>query len=225
MASTEHLRAHHSLRSQQKREAVLSAARAMTRSGLEVEWVSLAARAGVSEKFIHDKKHADVKAQVKEMIAGQAGRQAERQAAEDQATIASLACRAAQPSGATQAKGRAARRVGAQAVASSRSASLRRSCPACQVRCSSRPSARASARSSSSGASATCRRCWTSATGRSWRCATRCARRSASATPVRERVPRSRRSCRLHRPGGGGVLALVHGGLRELELDRTVRRR
>ena len=90
MASTEHLRAHHSLRSQQKREAVLSAARAMIRSGLTVEWVSLAARAGVSEKFIHDKKHADVKAQVKEMIAGQAGRQAERQAAEDQATIASL---------------------------------------------------------------------------------------------------------------------------------------
>ena len=90
MASTEHLRAHHSLRSQQKREAVLSAARAMIRSGLKVEWVSLAARAGVSEKFIHDKKHADVKAQVKEMIAGQAGRQAERQAAEDQATIASL---------------------------------------------------------------------------------------------------------------------------------------
>lgn len=90
MASTEHLRAHHSLRSQQKREAVLSAARAMTRSGLEVEWVSLAARAGVSEKFIHDKKHADVKAQVKEMIAGQAGRQGERQAAEDQVTIASL---------------------------------------------------------------------------------------------------------------------------------------
>ena len=90
MASTEHLRAHHSLRSQQKREAVLSAARAMIRSGLKVEWVSLAARAGVSEKFIHDKKHADVKAQVKEMIAGQAGRQAERQAAEDQATIASV---------------------------------------------------------------------------------------------------------------------------------------
>ena len=90
MGSTEHLRAHHSLRSQQKREAVLSAARAMIRSGLKVEWVSLAARAGVSEKFIHDKKHADVKAQVKEMIAGQAGRQAERQAAEDQATIASV---------------------------------------------------------------------------------------------------------------------------------------
>jgi hypothetical protein len=90
MASTEHLRAHHSLRSQQKREAVLSAARAMIRSGLKVEWVSLAARAGVSEKFIHDKKHADVKAQVKEMIAGQAGRSADWQAAEDQATIASL---------------------------------------------------------------------------------------------------------------------------------------
>jgi hypothetical protein len=90
MASTEHLRAHHSLRSQQKREAVLSAARAMIRAGLTVEWVSLAARAAVSEKFIHDKKHADVKAQVKEMIAGQAGRQAERQAAEDHATIASL---------------------------------------------------------------------------------------------------------------------------------------
>lgn len=89
MASTEHLRAHHSLRSQQKREAVLSAARAMIRSGLKVEWVSLAARAGVSEKFIHDKKHADVKAQVKEMIAGQVGRQAERQVAEDHTTIAS----------------------------------------------------------------------------------------------------------------------------------------
>lgn len=28
-----------------------------------------------------------------------------------------------------------------------------------------------------------------------------------------------------HRPGAGFVLALVHGGLRELELDRTVRRR
>lgn len=26
-------------------------------------------------------------------------------------------------------------------------------------------------------------------------------------------------------PGGGFVLALVHGGLRELELDRPVRRR
>jgi hypothetical protein len=90
MASTEHLRAHHSLRSQQKRDAVLSAARAMVRSGLQIEWVALAARAGVSEKFIHDRKHADIKAQVREMIAAQAGRQAERQGAEDLATIASL---------------------------------------------------------------------------------------------------------------------------------------
>jgi predicted RNase H-like nuclease (RuvC/YqgF family) len=88
--ATEHLRAHHSLRSQQKREAVLSAARAMVRSGLQIEWVALSARAGVSEKFIHDKKHADIKAQVKEMIAAQADRHAERQAAEDGATITSL---------------------------------------------------------------------------------------------------------------------------------------
>ena len=90
MAATEHLRAHHSLRSQQKREAVLSASRAMIRSGIQIEWVALAARAGVSEKFIHDKKHADIKAQVTEMTAAHAGRQAERQTAEDQATIASL---------------------------------------------------------------------------------------------------------------------------------------
>ena len=90
MTSTEHLRAHHSLRSQQKREAVLHAARAMIRSGIEIEWAPLARRAGVSEKFIHDRKHADIKAQVKEMIAAQAGRQAERDAAEDQATIGSL---------------------------------------------------------------------------------------------------------------------------------------
>lgn len=90
MGSTEHLRAHHSLRSQQKRDAVLSAARAMVRSGMQIEWVTLAARAGVSEKFIHDRKHADIKAQVKEMIVAQGGRQAERQAAEDQATVASL---------------------------------------------------------------------------------------------------------------------------------------
>jgi hypothetical protein len=62
MASTEHLRAHHSARSEQKREAVLHAARAMIRSGIEIEWAALARRAGVSEKFIHDKKHADVKA-------------------------------------------------------------------------------------------------------------------------------------------------------------------
>lgn len=55
MASTEHLRAHHSLRSEQKREAVLSAARAMISSGLPIEWAPLARRAGVSEKFIHDK--------------------------------------------------------------------------------------------------------------------------------------------------------------------------
>ncbi len=59
MASTEHLRAHHNLRSEQKREAVLRAARAMVRSGMQVEWVTLAARAGVSEKFIHDPKHAE----------------------------------------------------------------------------------------------------------------------------------------------------------------------
>ena len=90
MASTEHLRAHHSLRSEQKRDAVLRAARAMTRAGLRVEWVALAARAGVSEKFIHDKKHADIKAQVKEMITAQAGRHAEHQAAQDQAMTASL---------------------------------------------------------------------------------------------------------------------------------------
>ncbi len=90
MASTEHLRAHHSLRSQQKRQAVLSAARAMIGSGIQIEWASLARRAGVSEKFIHDKKHADVKAQVAEMVASQADRQAERQVAEDQVTVASL---------------------------------------------------------------------------------------------------------------------------------------
>jgi len=90
MASTEHLRAHHSLRSQHKREAVLSAARAMIRSGLQIEWVTLAKRAGVSEKFIHDKKHADIKAEVKEMIAAHAGCQAEHQAAESEATAASL---------------------------------------------------------------------------------------------------------------------------------------
>ena len=71
--ATEHLRAHHSLRSQQKREAVLHAARAMIRSGIQIEWAALARRAGVSEKFIHDKKHADIKAQVKEMVAA-AGR-------------------------------------------------------------------------------------------------------------------------------------------------------
>jgi predicted RNase H-like nuclease (RuvC/YqgF family) len=90
MAQTEQLRAHHSLRSQQKRDAVLQAAQAMIRSGLEIEWAALARRAGVSEKFIHDKKHADIKAQVREMIAAQAGRQAERQVAADGATIASL---------------------------------------------------------------------------------------------------------------------------------------
>ena len=68
---------------------MLSAARAMIRSGLQVEWAALARRADVSEKFIHDKKHADIKAQVKEMIAAQSGRQAEREAAEGHATIAS----------------------------------------------------------------------------------------------------------------------------------------
>ena len=90
MPSTEHMRAHHSLRSQQKREAVLHAARAMIRSGIEIEWATLARTAGVSEKFIHDKKHADVKAQIREMIAVQSGRQAEREVAADQTTIASL---------------------------------------------------------------------------------------------------------------------------------------
>ena len=90
MASTEHLRAHHSVRSEQKREAVLHSARAMIRSGIEIEWAALARRAGVSEKFIHDKKHADVKGQVREMIAVQSGRQAEREVAADQTTIASL---------------------------------------------------------------------------------------------------------------------------------------
>ena len=62
----------------------------MIRSGIEIEWAALARRAGVSEKFIHDKKHADVKAQVREMIAVQSGRQAEREVAADQTTIASL---------------------------------------------------------------------------------------------------------------------------------------
>jgi hypothetical protein len=90
MAATEHLRAHHSLRSEQKREAVLQAARAMIRSGIQVEWAALARRAGVSEKFVHDKKHGDIKAQVKEMIAAQSGRQAEVEVAEGNATIASL---------------------------------------------------------------------------------------------------------------------------------------
>lgn len=90
MATTEHLRAHHSLRSEQKRQAVLQAARAMTRSGIQIEWAALARRAGVSEKFIHDKKHAEIKAQVREMTALQAARQSEREAAADQVTIASL---------------------------------------------------------------------------------------------------------------------------------------
>jgi hypothetical protein len=90
MVNTEHLRAHHSLRSEQKRQAVLQAARAMTRSGIQIEWAALARRAEVSEKFIHDKKHADIKAQVREMIALQAGCQSEREAAADQVTIASL---------------------------------------------------------------------------------------------------------------------------------------
>ena len=90
MAATEHLRAHHSLRSEQKRDAVIQAARAMIRSGIQIEWAALARRAGVSEKFIHDRKHADLKAQVRELIAAQTERQAERQVAEDQVTIASL---------------------------------------------------------------------------------------------------------------------------------------
>jgi hypothetical protein len=88
--TTEQLRAHHNLRSHQKREAVLHAARATIRSGLQIEWAALARRAGVSEKFIHDKKHSDIKAQIREMIAQQPGRHTERQAAEDGATIASL---------------------------------------------------------------------------------------------------------------------------------------
>ena len=62
----------------------------MIRSGIEIEWAALARRAGVSEKFIHDKKHADIKAQVKEMIAARADHQAERQVAEDKVTIGSL---------------------------------------------------------------------------------------------------------------------------------------
>lgn len=90
MGTTDHLRAHHSLRSEQKRQAVLDSARAMIRSGTPIEWAALARRAGVSEKFIHDKKHADIKAQVREMTAAQTGRQAERHQAEDQATVASL---------------------------------------------------------------------------------------------------------------------------------------
>lgn len=90
MAATEHLHAHHSLRSERKREAVLSAARAMLRAGIQVEWAALARRAGVSEKFVHDKKHADIKAQVKEMIAAQSGRQTEHEVAADQVTIGSL---------------------------------------------------------------------------------------------------------------------------------------
>jgi hypothetical protein len=90
MATTDHLRAHHSLRSEQKRQAVLDTARAMIRSGTQIEWAALARRAGVSEKFIHDQKHADIKAQVREMIAAQAGRVVANHAAEDRATVASL---------------------------------------------------------------------------------------------------------------------------------------
>ena len=90
MASTEHLRAHHSVRSEQKREAVLHAARAMIRSGIQIEWAALARRAGVSEKFIHDRKHADIKTQVGEMIAQRAGQRAEREVAEDRVTMSSL---------------------------------------------------------------------------------------------------------------------------------------
>lgn len=90
MAATEHLRAHHSLRSQQKRQAVLQAARTMIGAGIAIEWAALARRAGVSEKFIHDRKHADIRAQVAEMISSQADRQAERQVAEDRVTITSL---------------------------------------------------------------------------------------------------------------------------------------
>jgi hypothetical protein len=90
MAASDRLQAHHALRSQQKRDAVLLAARAMIRQGLAIEWVTLAARAGVSEKFVHDPKHADVKAQIKELIAEASGRAAEHAQAQGEATIASL---------------------------------------------------------------------------------------------------------------------------------------
>ena len=56
----------------------------------EIEWAALARRTAVSEKFIRDTKHADLKAQVKQMIAAQTDRQAEPQVAEDPATVASL---------------------------------------------------------------------------------------------------------------------------------------
>ncbi len=75
MASTEHLLVHHSLRSQQKREAVLRPRGRWSAPGSRSNGPRSPA-AGVSEKFIHDRKHADVKAQVREMIAAQAGRQA-----------------------------------------------------------------------------------------------------------------------------------------------------
>ena len=194
MGATEPLRAHHSLRSEQKREAVLAAARAMIRCGRPIEWVALAERAGVSEKFIHDPKHADIKAQVKEMIAVNSGQQAERQAATDQVTIASLRVELLNLRAHLKRKD-------AQLAMLERKLShhagqqLEASCPASPGRCSSRPTAPRSARSSSRDESANSRRSSMNATERSSRSATRCAGPSATATPRRERGGRCR-----HRP-------------------------
>ena len=133
MASIEHLRAHHSLRSQQKRQAVLSAARAMIGAGIQIEWAALARRAGVSEKFIHDKKHADIKAQVAEMIASQAERQAERQVAEDRVTITSVRAELLNLRAQLRAQGPAAGGARAQALPAGRTGARGRTAPPARV--------------------------------------------------------------------------------------------
>jgi hypothetical protein len=68
---------------------MLRAARAMFRSGVQSGSLSRAAPAS-QRSFIDDRRHADINAQVKEVIATQTGHQVERQAPEDQAAIASL---------------------------------------------------------------------------------------------------------------------------------------
>ncbi len=188
MASTEHLRADHNLRSEQKREAVLRAARAIVRSGMQVEWVRSPLARACLRSSSTTQSTPNIKARVKEMIAAASGRDAERQTAEDLATIASLRVELLNLRAALGRKDTAVglleRKLSRYA---GRSSSL--SFPSSPARCSRTPSVPTSARLSWKAASVSSRRWWTSETARSWRCATRCATRSATGTPARERVP------------------------------------
>jgi hypothetical protein len=95
------------------------------RLALCVRWAS----GSFSQTLVHDLKHADIKAQVKEMIATGAGRESERRRPRTNRRSRHCARRAAEPPHSDQAQGRVDRRARAQALPARRARARGRAPP------------------------------------------------------------------------------------------------